>query len=89
MDCDINLRAEAGEVFVDRVVENLENAVVQPALVCRPDIHSRALADARQALQFVNFRSVVFFAFGGGFGVKIVWHGKGRVRAGTNIEIGA
>lgn len=68
MDGDIDFRAVAGEVFVDGIVEDLEDAMVEAAFVCGPDIHSGALADACESLEFVDFRGVVFFGFGGGFG---------------------
>jgi hypothetical protein len=55
MDGDIDFRAVSGEVFVDRVVENFEDAVVEAAFVCGPDIHSGALADAGEAFEFVDF----------------------------------
>jgi hypothetical protein len=55
MDGDIDFRAVSGEVFVDRVVENFEDAVVEAAFVCGPDIHARALADAGEAFEFVDF----------------------------------
>ena len=49
------------QVLVDRVVEHLENTVVQAALVGRADVHSRALADSCKALEFVDLGSVVLF----------------------------
>ena len=66
MNGDIDFRAEACQVFVDRVVEHLEHAMVQAAFICRPDIHAGALAHAGEAFEFVDFGGVVFFAFGSG-----------------------
>ncbi len=56
---DLDLAAIAGEMFVDRVIENLENAVVQAAFVGVADIHARALPDSFEALQFVDLGGVV------------------------------
>jgi hypothetical protein len=89
MDGDIDLRAIAGEVFVDGVVENFEDAVVEAAFVCGPDIHAWALADAGEAFEFVDFGGVVFFAFGCGIffvghagdGIRFAWiRREGRSR---------
>lgn len=55
MDGDIDFRAVAGEVFVDGIVEDLEDAMVEAAFVCGPDIHARSLADAGEAFEFVDF----------------------------------
>lgn len=85
MDRDIDLRAKAGEVFVDRVVENLEHAVVEAAFVCWPDIHSGALADAGEAFEFVDFGGVVFFAFGSG--ILFVGHAGFLKKIGTAAEV--
>jgi hypothetical protein len=52
---DINLAAVAREVFIDGVVQDFEHAMVEPALVCGPDVHPWPLAYAGKALQFVNF----------------------------------
>jgi len=45
MDGDFDFRAVACEGFVDRVVHDLENAVVKAALIGVPDIHVGSLAD--------------------------------------------
>lgn len=45
MDGDFDLRAVAGEVLVDGVIEDFEDAVVEAALVGVSDVHSWALAD--------------------------------------------
>ena len=85
MDRHIDLRAIAGEVFVDRVVENLENAVVEAAFIRGPDIHAGALADAGEAFEFVNFGGVVFFAFGSG--ILFVGHAGFLEKIGTAAEV--
>ena len=63
VDGDFDLAAITGEMFVDRVVEHLENAVVQPALIRVADIHAGPLPDGFQTLQFVDLGGVVFLAF--------------------------
>jgi hypothetical protein len=60
MHHDFNLGAKTGEMFVDRIVENFENAVMQTAFVRIADVHSGALPDCFEALQFVDLRGVVF-----------------------------
>ena len=47
-------------MFVNRVVEHLEHAVVQAAFVRVADIHAGPLAHRLQTLQFVNFGGVIF-----------------------------
>ena len=59
----VDLVAIAGEMFVDRIVEHLENAMVQPALVRVADIHARAFPDRFQAFELVDLRRVVFLRF--------------------------
>ncbi len=56
---DFDLAAITGEMFVDRVVENFENAMMQPAFIGVADVHSRTLPDSFEALQFVDLRGVV------------------------------
>jgi hypothetical protein len=46
-------------MFVNGIVQHLENAVMQPALVRVADIHAGPFADGFQPLQLVNFRGVV------------------------------
>jgi hypothetical protein len=60
---DFDLRAKSGEMFVDRVVENLENHVVQTALIGVADVHARALADGFEPFEFIDLRRVVFLGF--------------------------
>ncbi len=85
MNRDIDLRAKAGEVFVDRVIENLEHAVVEAAFVSWPNIHSGALADAGEAFEFVDFGGVVFFAFGSR--ILFVGHAGFLKKIGTAAEV--
>jgi hypothetical protein len=56
MDCDRNLRAVTGQSFVDGVVDNLEDHVVQTAAVVGvSDVHPRPFADSVEALQNFDF----------------------------------
>ncbi len=54
------LGAIAGEMLVDGVVEHLEDAMVQPALIGVADVHARALPDRFQPLEFVDLGGIVF-----------------------------
>ena len=47
-------------MFVDRVVENLENHVVQTALIGIADVHSGPFPNRFKAFQFVDLSGVVF-----------------------------
>src|SRR5438477_8458827 len=50
-------------MFVDRVVENFEDQVMQTALVRIANVHSRAFPDRLQTFEFVDLRGVVFLEF--------------------------
>ena len=63
MNRDFNLCAKTGEMFVDRVIENLEDHVMQTALIGVADVHARALADGFEPLKFIDLRRVVFLRF--------------------------
>jgi hypothetical protein len=60
---DFDLAAIAGQVLVDRVVENLEDAVVQPAFIRVADIHAGPLSDRLEPLEFIDLSGVVFLGF--------------------------
>ena len=90
VDGHFDLGAITGEMFVDRVVEHLENAVMQAALVGVADIHARAFPDRFETLEFVDLGGVVFLVladagrvrltllivgiFVVGIGLKSGWH---------------
>jgi hypothetical protein len=57
-----------GEVFVDRIIQDLKNAMVQPAFVCGPNVHPWTLSHTGEALEFVDFRGVVKGVGDGGEG---------------------
>jgi hypothetical protein len=51
MDRDVDLRAEAGQGFVDRVVHHLVDEVVESLGPGGPDVHAGAFPDRFQALE--------------------------------------
>ena len=55
VDSDFDLAAIAGQVLVNGIVQHLENAVVETALVRVADIHSGPFSDGFQPLQLVDF----------------------------------
>src|SRR5437763_1382651 len=50
-------------MFVDRVVNDFVNHVMQTALIRVADIHARAFPDRFQTFQFVDLRRVVLLRF--------------------------
>jgi hypothetical protein len=52
VDGDLDAVAMAGEVFVDGVVEDLGDAVVEGPFVGAADIHAGLFADGLEALEF-------------------------------------
>ena len=54
--------AVAGQRLVDRVVDDLPDQVVQPALTGRTDVHARALAHRLEALEHLDGGGVVLDA---------------------------
>ena len=78
MDGDFDVRAIAGEGFVDGVVDHFENAVMEPALMGVANVHVWAFPYTFQAFQLLNFRGVVvvyaFVIYGTIFGVGLRIH---------------
>ena len=66
MQDDLDVVAEAGEGFVDRVVDNLPEAVHQTAGVGGADVHARALADGLEAFQHGEMPGGVIRTWGHG-----------------------
>ena len=62
--CDQDLTAESAEGLVDRVVDDLPQAVHQTAGVGRPDVHGRPLPDGLQTLQHQQMSRLVVATFG-------------------------
>jgi hypothetical protein len=52
--------AKPSEMFVDRIVEHLENQMVQTPFIRVPNEHSRSLSNCLESFQFVDLRGVVF-----------------------------
>jgi hypothetical protein len=46
-------------MFVDRIVQNLKNQMVQASLIRIANEHSRPFSDRLEAFQFVDLRGVV------------------------------
>src|SRR5882724_327663 len=58
------LGAKSREVFVDGIVDDFVNKVMQPPLIRISDEHSRPFPDRFKTFQFVDLRRVIFL--GGG-----------------------
>ena len=56
---DVDLAAITGEVFVDRVIQHLENTMVQTAFIRVADIHAGAFSDGLETLELVDLGGVV------------------------------
>jgi hypothetical protein len=61
------------EVLVDRVVQHLENHVVQTAFIRVPDVHSGAFPDRFEALEFIDLGGAVFLTFGDAGSVSLAF----------------
>ena len=61
VDGDLNAMGKTGQRFVDTVIHDFENAVVQTAFIRVADIHVRAFPHALETLEFLNFGGVVNF----------------------------
>jgi hypothetical protein len=56
---DVDGFAESGEVFVDGVVEDFEDAVVEASFVGVADVHAWAFADGFEAFEFIDLGGTV------------------------------
>ena len=78
VDGDFDASAEPGEVFVDGVVQNLGDAVVEGAFVGAADIHAGLLAHGLQSLELAELVGTVGIGarlvLGVVFGVGLVGH---------------
>ena len=59
MNAHCDLRGKARESLIDGVVNDLEDAVVKPALHRVADVHVRAFANTLEAFELLNFGGVV------------------------------
>jgi hypothetical protein len=60
---DIDLVAEAGQRFVDRVVDDLVDEMVEPRRAGRPDEHRRPLADGFKTFENFDLVGAVLVPF--------------------------
>ena len=60
VDDHFDLCAKSCEMFVDRVIENFVNQVMQSAFVRISNKHSRPFADCFETFELVDLRRVVF-----------------------------
>ena len=63
MNTDGYLRAMTREGFVDRVIHDFKNTVVETTLVSVADIHVGALTHTFETFEFLDFRRVVDVVF--------------------------
>src|SRR5688500_6562544 len=63
MDNDVDMIAVTSECFVDRVVYDLVNEVVQAAWPGGSDVHTGTLPDSFEALENLDLTGIVFFGF--------------------------
>src|SRR6267378_2299547 len=63
MNIEIYLVAKSGEMFVDRVVDDFVDHVMQSALVRVANVHSGAFPDRFQPFQLVDLGRVVLLRF--------------------------
>ena len=81
-------------MFIDRIIEHFEDAMMQAAFIGVADVHPRALSDRLQTLELIDLGGVIFLAFADAGGARGWWignfglfvrlgHGKaGRPRGG-------
>jgi len=60
-------------MFIDRVIENFENHVMQAALIRVADVHSGAFANGLEAFQFVDLRGIIFLSVTDAGGVGLTF----------------
>ena len=63
MNDHFDLVAKSGEMFVDGIVDDFIDHVMQTAFVRVTDIHARPLSNRFQTLEFVDLSSVVLLRF--------------------------
>ena len=67
-DLDLDVVAVAGQCFIDGVVHDLVDQMMQAALAGGTDIHARALAHRLQTLQNLDLAGIILMV-GSGFGI--------------------
>ena len=61
---DLDMGAVARQRFVNGIIHDLINAVMQPTIIRGADVHAGALANSFQAFQHLNLVFIVFFGHG-------------------------
>ena len=72
----IDARCMAGKRFVDRIVDNLVDQMMQSHLAGRPDIHRRSQTYCFQTFEHFDIASGIAAVFGP-FRVVVVWFEEG------------
>ena len=83
VDLDVDLVAVAGQRLVDGVVDDFEDQVVEPTLGGIADVHARAFAHGREALEHLDVAGRI--ASVTGFGCTFVSSGP-VLAVGTEAE---
>ena len=58
-------------MFINRVIEDLENAVVQSALIGVADVHPGAFPHCLKTFKFINLGGIIFLALTDASGVVL------------------
>ena len=64
MQDDLDMGAVARQRFVNGVIHDFINAVMQPTIIRGANVHAGALANSFQAFQHLNLVFIVFFGHG-------------------------
>jgi hypothetical protein len=84
VDRDVHLGREAGKRFVDRVVHDLVDQVMQPGRPSRADVHRGALPDGVEAFENLDLVGAVVL----GIAVAIaVARSRGRLRGRRRLVV--
>jgi hypothetical protein len=94
VESDVDGFAVACEVFVDGVVEDLEDAVVETAFIGVADVHAWAFADGLEAFEFIDLVGTVGTRWCGRLHFDVflgLWggHGEGKVGKGGGEREGS
>jgi hypothetical protein len=60
VDGDFYFCAKAREMFIDRIIQDLKNQMVQTPFIRITNKHSRPLSNRLEAFQFIDLCGVVF-----------------------------
>ena len=64
MQDDLDMGAVARQRFVNGVIHDFINAVMQPTIIRGANVHARTLANSFQTFQHLNLVFIVFFGHG-------------------------